>query len=76
MRQNNWERRLRISEIRTTAMKMVIGLGECNDYRIMFCASAVGRISHMALTLEELDDRDLIQLYEWIVLEGRFDLYG
>jgi hypothetical protein len=63
----NWERKLRISEIRKTATLMVLDLGECNDYRIMFCASAVRRIRKMALTLEGLDDTDLLELYLWIV---------
>jgi hypothetical protein len=55
---------------------MVFDLGECNDYRIMFCASAVGRIGNMALSLEELTDFDLVALYRWIVEESRFDSYA
>lgn len=70
------ERRLRITIIRDTARKMVFDLGECNDYRIMFCASAVGRIGNMALMLEELTDFDLVALYRWIVEESRFDSYA
>jgi hypothetical protein len=71
----NWERKIRIAEIRTTAKKMVLDLGECNDYRIMFCAAAINRIRKICLTLEELDDHDLLGLYEWVVQESRFDAY-
>ena len=74
--QTSLERSIRIAEIRSVAKKAVFDLGECDDYRIMFCASAGGRISNMAITLEDLGDLDLIQLYEWIVVEGRFDIYG
>lgn len=61
------ERNIRIISLRTNAEDMV---GECSDYQIMFCASAAGKISKMALTLSDLSDVDLDSLYNWMMNES------
>ena len=63
------ERTLRVLAIREAAADEVADLtAECNDYQIIFCAAAAGIIVESKLTIDDLSDKDLINLYFWLVL--------
>ena len=62
-----------VISIRSMAENMV---GDCTDYQIIFCAAAVGKIQKLEQTIDELSASDLSSLYQWIVLEERFNFYA
>ncbi len=57
-------RQLRTTAVRIAAHQLV---GPCNDYQIMFCASAAGITNGMAVSLEELADDQFELLEDWIM---------
>ena len=73
-RMGSLEKKLCILAIRDAA-KDLVG-GECNDFQIIFCASAVNRVTGAYATLEDLSDADLRSLYKWVITEERSPVYG
>lgn len=67
------ERKLRVISIRQSAENQV---GECNDYQIMFCAAATGKIHESKVSLEDLSDEDLSNLYDWVVVSERVSMWA
>jgi len=63
------EKKLIIVAIRAAAKDLAGDLGQCNDFQIIFCASAKKLITSMCATLEDASDEDLRSLYKWMITD-------
>jgi hypothetical protein len=78
-RMGQLEKKLCIVAIRAAAQDLAGDLGQCTDFQIIFCASAVKRLKRLTgayTSLEDVSDDDLKSLYQWMITEEHRSIYG